>query len=177
MGDSENDIFFNDLWTFYFHDPFDSDWNLPSYQKITDLSSIDCLWSLQKQIGTKINCGMFFCMREHIFPCWDDPSNINGSCMSIKVLKQNVPDFWEFLMIHMLGETLIKEEFREEYWNKVNGISVSSKKSFCIIKLWLADHDITTTDFFNLPDTGFYGSIIFKSNNESLQINHSKKEQ
>lgn len=169
--------FLNDLWTFYFHDPFDSNWNLESYRKIVDISTIETFWSLQKQIHDKVNCGMFFCMREHIFPCWDDPLNINGVCASIKVLKQHVPQYWEHLMIRLLGETLIKEPFRQTHWNKINGISISAKKSFCIIKIWLADHDIENTSYFNLPNMNHYGNIIFKSNNECLQINHSKMEQ
>jgi hypothetical protein len=150
---------------------------MESYIKITDVSSIDDFWTLHNQVNSKINCGMFFCMREHIFPCWDDPSNINGSCISIKVLKENVPKFWEMLMIRILGETLIVSEHRETHWNKVNGISISSKKSFCIIKIWLSDTEITNISFLDIPMDDVYGDVLFKSNNESLQINHSKMAQ
>lgn len=171
------DQYLNDIWTFYFHDPFDSNWNMQSYQKISDISTIEDFWKIQHQIKDRVKCGMFFCMREYIFPCWDDPMNINGSCISIKVLKENVPQYWEQLMIHLLGETIIKQEQRATYWKKINGISISAKKSFCIIKIWLCDNEIKDTTFLNIPTDGIYGEILFKSNNESLQTNHSKLEQ
>jgi hypothetical protein len=31
--------------------------------------------------------GMFFIMREHILPLWEDESNKNGGCFSYKIYK------------------------------------------------------------------------------------------
>jgi hypothetical protein len=166
--------YLNDLWSFYFHNPFDTDWTIQSYKKVIDITTVQEFWSLHNQLDDKVNKGMFFCMREHIFPCWDDPLNINGNCLSVKVLKQNAPKYWEELMMSLLGETLLKSEYRDEHWSSVNGISISPKKSFCIIKVWLSNADISSRTYFNLPIEGQYGEIIFKLNNESIQSTHLK---
>lgn len=62
-----NDGILNDVWTIYFHDPYDDDWTLSSYQKLTDISSIDDFWNVQSVLKNKIHLGMFFLMRDYIF--------------------------------------------------------------------------------------------------------------
>jgi hypothetical protein len=170
-------MYLNDLWTLYFHDPFDNDWTNKSYIKLSDISEVEEFWEIHNQIKDNVNRGMFFCMREHIFPCWDDPLNINGTCMSVKVLKENSVKYWEELIISILGETFVKEEYRKDSWNVVNGLSISPKKSFCIIKVWLSSMDLNEPKYFNFPANGQYGEIIAKTNNESIQSTQIKKVQ
>lgn len=161
---SSKDLVFNDLWSLYFHDPFNNDWNLSSYIKVTDINSTDMFWSAHETFVEKINMGMFFLTREHIFPCWDDPLNKDGGCLSIKVLKQDVQKFWESICIKALGETLLTDNSK---WDCVNGLSISPKKHFCIVKVWMRTNDFTEGIQYNLP-TNFYGDVIYKANRENI---------
>ena len=162
---STSDIILNDLWSFYFHDPFNTNWNLSSYIKVTDISSTDAFWSTHKTFIEKINMGMFFLTREHIFPCWDDPFNKDGGCLSIKVLKQDVRPFWEGICARVLGETLLKDTTK---WDHVNGVSISPKKHFCIIKVWMRTNESQEAVAYNLPPN-FYGDVIYKPNSENIE--------
>lgn len=105
-------------------------------------------------------------MREHIFPCWDDPYNINGGCLSIKVLKENMKVFWEDICVKLLGETILVDDAKE-HWSKICGVSTSPKKHFCIIKIWLSDDTLADKSFFNLLPI-YYGDLIYKSNRENI---------
>lgn len=162
----KEDVLLNDLWSFYFHDPLNNDWNLSSYVKVSDIGCVEDFWMVNDTFEPKVHLGMFFLMREHIFPCWDDALNKTGGCLSIKVLKQDVPSFWRELCMKMLGETLIVEEKRKNF-DLVNGISTSPKKNFCIIKIWLRTSELSNKMFFNIPH-GFYGDILYKANTENL---------
>ena len=75
----------NDIWSIYFHDPNDKDWTMKSYHHLSMLSTVDDFWVVHKAMQDKVADGMFFIMREYIFPCWDDPENKEGGCFSIKV--------------------------------------------------------------------------------------------
>ena len=163
---AEDDIFLNDTWNLYFHDPYDTNWNNSSYVRLTSICSVDDFWKTHLSLKNNLHKGMFFIMRDGIFPAWDSTQNINGGCLSIKVLKEHMADFWEDLTIKMLGETLIKEAYRSN-WSSVNGISTSPKKNFCIIKIWVKDNKISNKELLNvLPK--YHGDIIYKSNLECI---------
>lgn len=134
-----------------------------------DIGSVAEFWKVHDTFEKQVHLGMFFLMREHIFPCWDDPLNRTGGCLSIKVMKQDVPGFWRDLCMTLLGETLVIEEKREELADVVNGLSVSPKKHFCIIKIWLRTHDLANKVFYNLPK-GNYGDVLYKPNVESMAV-------
>jgi len=165
-SDSEQDVILNDLWSYYFHDPLNNDWNLSSYSKVLDIGSVQDFWLAHDTFEPKVHLGMFFLMREHIFPCWDDTLNKTGGCLSIKVLKAEVPAFWSELCMRLLGETLIVDE-KSKGFDLVNGISTSPKKHFCIIKIWLRTHELSNKVFFNIP-VGYYGDVLYKANVENM---------
>jgi len=166
-GGATSDVILNDLWSFYFHDPLNNDWNLSSYIKVKDICSVDDFWVVHNTFKKQIHMGMFFVMREHVFPCWDDPYNKDGGCLSIKVLKQELIPFWEELCMRTLGETLVVPEKRSDIWDNINGISTSPKKHFCIIKIWLKSHAYSDKIFFQLPK-GNYGDVLYKPNSDNL---------
>lgn len=163
----EDEIFLNDVWNIYFHDPYDLNWNNQSYLRLGTLGSVDDFWKHHLLLKQHIAKGMFFVMRDGIFPSWDASPNINGGCLSIKVLKEHLPEFWEDLVIKMLGETLVKDSHRTLSWSCINGISTSPKKHFCIIKLWLKDMALCGKEFFQILPK-YHGDIIFKSNMENI---------
>jgi hypothetical protein len=167
MAEEEEELFLNDVWNAYFHDPYDLNWNNQSYIRLGTFGNVDDFWKHHLMIKPHLAKGMFFIMRDGIFPAWDASPNINGGCLSIKVLKENLPEFWEDLVIKMLGETIVKDANRLQSWHCLNGISTSPKKHFCIIKLWLKDMAISSKEFFQILPK-YHGDIIFKSNMENI---------
>lgn len=172
MTDEQEETYLNDVWCLYFHDPYDSNWTNESYKLLGTLSTVEEFWQHNICLKNDSNKGMFFVMRDYVFPCWDDPYNIEGGCLSIKVLKESVADFWEDISMKLLGETLLKEAHRDK-WNVVNGVSTSPKKHFCIIKIWVKDSSLDNKDYFDLLPS-FYGDILFKLNKENIQNDYSK---
>jgi hypothetical protein len=75
-------------------------------------------------------------MREGIKPTWEDPRNRNGGCFSYKVVNKNVHKVWKDLTYVLVGGAISK---LPEFVNSVTGITISPKKNFCIVKIWLAN--------------------------------------
>jgi hypothetical protein len=75
-------------------------------------------------------------MKDGIQPLWEDPKNRNGGCFSYKINNKTVATTWKQLAYSVLGENLTVNPAHEPL---VNGITISPKKNFCIIKVWLSD--------------------------------------
>ena len=103
-------------------------------KKIFSFDSVEKFWALHKKIENEmLNSGMFFIMKEGIYPLWEDSQNINGGCWSYKIVKRDAYKAWVQLAVSLVGETLSNED------NLINGISISPKKGFCIVKIWNCD--------------------------------------
>lgn len=151
----------NDTWSFYFHDPNDSDWSKSSFRKIADCSSIEQYWGLESKLAPKLHLGMFFIMRDGIFPLWEETGNKEGGYLSIKVLKTKVSEVWEDLCSKLLSESILRQGHKDR-WDTINGLSVSPKKSFCIIKIWLKTRDLKEKHMYHLNSSD-YTDVLFKS--------------
>lgn len=139
----------NDIWTIWAHLPHDTDWSINSYKRITDIDSMEQIIELENVIPDVMikNC-MVFCMRKNILPTWEDKSNCNGGSFSFKVNNSDVYNIWNEIIITLLGEMIIKDEMMNQ---TVNGITVSPKKNFCILKIWMKDISIQNVKMLNLP--------------------------
>ena len=128
-----------DNWTLWGHLPHDVDWTLKSYKKISNLETVEQTISLYETLPEKMltNC-MIFLMRTGINPMWEDPKNQHGGCFSYKISNKNVSTVWKNLSYTLVGETLSEEK---NIIKNINGITISPKKNFCIIKIWLATCD------------------------------------
>jgi hypothetical protein len=166
-----NETYTNDIWNMYFHDPYDENWSLQSYVRFATMNSPKGFWNVHELLKDKVQSGMFFLMREHVFPCWDDDNNRKGGCLSIKVLKQDMKEFWESLCVRLLGETLLLPEYQTTHWDNINGISTSPKKHFCIIKIWLRSEELNSKVFYNVP-SNYYGDILYRANIETIEQNN-----
>lgn len=128
-------------WDLYYHLPQDKNWDVSSYKLIlggidTTRKTVAIVDALSANM-TKY-C-MLFVMRDGITPMWEDPRNRNGGCFSYKVMNKHVPDVWKTMFYALCGETLCTEP---KYNHLINGITVSPKKNFCIIKIWLMDYSL-----------------------------------
>ena len=80
------------------------------------------------------NC-MLFIMRDGIKPMWEDPKNRKGGCFSYKINNKSVSSVWKNLSYSLVGESLTENLNVRPC---INGITISPKKNFCIVKIWLA---------------------------------------
>lgn len=127
----------SDKWTLWAHLPHDIDWSMKSYNKIYTVSTVEEAIAITETLPPILvqNC-MLFWMREGIKPTWEDQKNRNGGCFSYKVVNKTVYDSWKELTYSTLGNTVSKQM---SFVDKVTGITISPKKNFCIIKIWMAD--------------------------------------
>ena len=131
----------NTNWCFWYHNPIDKTWSLESYVKILEIKTIEEFWRLTHNWNDclpPISEGMFFLMRKlpnnnYINPLWEDKNNRNGGFWSFKINKEDSDEIWNELSINLIAETLSKHINNTMM---INGISISPKRNFCIIKIW-----------------------------------------
>ena len=128
-----------DKWTLWAHLPHDTDWSLNSYKSISTFESVESGIILCESLPDELikNC-MLFLMREGIKPIWEDERNRLGGCFSYKVSNKSVANTWKQLSYNLIGENLTQNIKGLE---SINGITISPKKNFCIIKIWLSNCD------------------------------------
>lgn len=151
-----------DNWTLWIHLPNDIDWGLNSYKKISTFSTLEDAILLIENIDKEIveKC-MLFIMKNNIKPIWEDNNNNKGGSFSYKINLENVYSLWKKLIYYLIGNTLTNNL---ELLKNINGISISPKKNFCIIKLWIGDIN-------NLKDNEIYKYLI-SSIKEKSQDNY-----
>ena len=123
-----------DNWTLYIHLPTDINWALNSYKKITTFNKLeDCISLLEYMNKDLVTKCMLFIMKNNIKPIWEDVNNAQGGCFSYKISNDIVHSVWKKICYLLICNTLIEDD---EILDNINGISISPKKNFCIIKLW-----------------------------------------
>jgi len=128
-------------WDLYFHLPQDKRWDIKSYDTIaTDIGSAERAIIINESLPEKVvKYCMLFIMRKGVTPMWEDPANCNGGCFSFKVSNKAVHAVWKELFYAVCGETL----FLNKSHNKIlTGITISPKRNFCVIKVWLGNCSI-----------------------------------
>jgi hypothetical protein len=126
----------SDHWTLWAHLPHDTDWSISSYKQIYTLNSVEETIAITETLPDILvkNC-MLFLMREGIKPIWEDPKNRSGGCFSYKISNKSVYQVWKELSYVLVGNTISKQS---SFVANVNGITISPKKNFCIIKIWMS---------------------------------------
>ena len=156
--------YLNDVWSLYFHDPYDMNWDPNSYKFISTMSSVDDFVNIYIGFKELWSRGMFFIMREHITPRWEDEYNRDGGCFSYKIMKNDLDDKWFEICSIMLGEILGKNDMISE---NINGISISPKKNYHIIRIWIKNNKKINKDLynFNIP---VYSTLMYKTHSENI---------
>jgi hypothetical protein len=124
-------------WCLWAHLPHDTDWTIKSYKIIMKFNSVEEAIAVTETLPEILvrNC-MLFLMRENIKPMWEDEKNRNGGCFSYKVTNKDVYKAWKDLSYVTVGNSISAQA---NFVSKVTGITISPKKNFCIIKVWMAD--------------------------------------
>jgi len=143
------------FWNLYFHDPFDNNWDKKSFYNIYTLNTISDFWDIFNSLKPFLNSGMFFFMRNNIIQLWEEPENKKGGYISYKIPNNNFINEIEKILIMVLSENTLKSEYINDY-HIVNGISISPKKNFSIIRIWLGSMKYNNIKYYNSdPKTTF----------------------
>lgn len=144
-------------WNLWAHLPQDPDWTVKSYKKIYQFKTVEEAIAITESLPADLvkNC-MLFIMKDTITPMWEDPKNRNGGCFSYKVSNKNVFEVWRDLTYVLIGDSI---STNTTFVNSVTGITISPKKNFCIVKIWMTNCDhqnpqIVTSEIRNLTPQG-----------------------
>ena len=126
-----------DKWILWAHLPHDTNWTLQSYKKILGFNALEDIIALNQNIPDCVikNC-MLFLMKNNINPLWEDPQNKMGGCFSFKVSNKRVVQSWKRLVYCLIGNTITD---KPDLLKSITGITISPKKAFCIIKIWISN--------------------------------------
>jgi hypothetical protein len=148
-------------WNLWAHLPHDTDWTLKSYKLISLIDSAEGMIAILNALPDKVvkNC-MLFIMKRGVNPTWEDPQNCKGGCFSYKISNNSVSDIWRNLSYSLVGESIITNEN-----NNITGITISPKKNFCIIKIWMSNCTNQNPDTINyFPGIDSRGCLFKKHN-------------
>lgn len=170
---------FNKNYTLWYHNPNNPVWTEDSYHQILSFDNTDEFWILDDLFKNLIETGMFFIMKEDIVPIWEDSKNIKGGYISWRINKSEVHKNWVDIIGHMATEKLFESGDGEEDLNKlINGCSISPKKNFNILKIWVSQpidsENINFVDTFKLKDSS-YAFKLHQVNIEKDKKQQSKK--
>tara|TARA_B100000927_G_scaffold276815_1_gene257925 strand:+ start:606 stop:1103 length:498 start_codon:yes stop_codon:yes gene_type:complete len=155
----------SDKWTLWAHLPHDTDWSEKSYIKINDIETVEDAKLLYEKIPDDIvlNC-MLFLMLDDVLPMWEDKNNCKGGCFSYKIKNCNVFNTWWDLVFCLLGKTISSDN---DFIKNITGITISPKKNFCIVKIWLKTCEYKNPNHVvKLPNLDTHGCLFKKHNPE-----------
>lgn len=91
---------------------------------------------------------------------WEDPKNANGGCFSFKVSNKNIKNVWRNISYMLTGNSISNNK---KLVKSINGITISPKKSFCILKIWMDSIEFqNVTELNTIPELSFVGCIFKK---------------
>lgn len=139
----------DDSYTLWLHNIFDNDWSINGYKKIYTFNTLEDGISLIENINSElVEKTMLFLMKNNVKPIWEDEKNYKGGCFSYKINNIYVYNVWKKLVYRLIGNTINEDENIIE---NITGLSISPKKTYCIIKIWISNNDkeIINNTIFN----------------------------
>lgn len=122
-------------WTLYFHSPEETKWTLNTFISMGVMKTWNDFWSIIDSLkDASLADGMFFMMRDPSPPLWESHQNIRGGCYSFRCQKKDAADIY---LNHIIGSMLGSLAAHPE--NRINGVSISPKRGFNIVKVWNTD--------------------------------------
>jgi hypothetical protein len=122
-------------WTLYFHSPEETKWTLNTFINLGSMKSWRDFWAIIETLKAEsLSDGMFFLMRDPSPPLWESHHHIRGGCYSFRCQKKDASHIYlNHIIASMLGS------LPTDSTNRINGISISPKRGFNIIKVWNTD--------------------------------------
>lgn len=141
-------------WSLWYHCPEESKWSLNTFTKLFTCHTWSDFMTIYETIRKSpqtltdnsnksdvFSDGMFFLMRDPLPPLWENSANIRGGGYSFRTVRKFAADIFYLYCLAIMGEAVSTDPN-----NKINGISISPKKGFNIIKIWN-----TNSEKFNTP--------------------------
>ena len=156
----------NNYWKLWFHKMDVNEWNIESYHELCKISSLEDAIKLFENISNLIvTNSMIFLMKNNITPLWENEENINGGSFSYKITNEIIINIYKKLIYFIISENL--DNVHDIVIQNINGISISPKKNFCILKIWVADlKEINKSEKFK----DFIDKSILKMSNDETEI-------
>ena len=118
-------------WTLYFHSPDETKWTLNTFISLGAMKTWRDFWTIMDELQLEyLSNGMFFLMRDPFPPLWESHHHIRGGCYSFRCQKAEAPDIYINHIIAVMMNVLTDST------NQINGLSISPKRGFNIIKAW-----------------------------------------
>ena len=128
-----NEYLLKNKWVLWYHSLKNKSWDNNSYVKVIEIKSLLDYKLLEDIMRINhLQNGMFFLMKNDIFPTWEDPKNRMGGCISFKY-DNNILNEWLKILLLCITDNL------SEHNKEINGLSISPKKEFNILKVWIKD--------------------------------------
>jgi hypothetical protein len=119
-------------WTLYFHSPEETKWTLTTFISLGSMKTWREFWTVMDALQSdSFADGAFFMMRDPIPPLWEHHQNIRGGCYSFRCQKKDAGDVY---LNYAIGVMVCKLSTNAA--NVLNGISISLKRGFNVIKVW-----------------------------------------
>ena len=132
----------NNKWKLWSHNLHHDNWELDSYNNILEINNLYDLKIMTEYVDKEILLNnMIFLMKDNILPIWEDENNRNGCSASFKITNIFI---WNELSIELITLNIFKDLSKI---NEINGISITLKKNFYIIKIWFKNN---ISDFSNI---------------------------
>lgn len=149
------------LWV---HSVQNTDWSINGYKKLCSIKTVSDFWKLFNNIG-KLNFknNNFFLMKKDITPIWEDENNRGGGICSLRVEMDQALKVYESLCVFLMCEKLVDNVA------DINGISITPKNNWSIIKIWNRDKK-------NKIDRLLNKSILDKYKNVSIMYKENQPE-
>ena len=123
------------VWTMWAHYPHDNNWTQSGYKLLMNMSTVEDVIVAMHLLPDKfIRQCMLFIMKNPVFPIWEDEHNKHGGSFSYKVPNKIALSLWKDLTYALTGNTL---STNQNVLNDINGITISPKNNFCIVKIWM----------------------------------------
>jgi hypothetical protein len=102
----------------------------------------------------------------NINPLWEDKYNRSGGFWSFKINKTDAELVWQTLSVYLISENICKSLDESML---INGISISPKRNFCIIKIWNNDNKYCDKMLLNnnIPVIN-YNECMYKSHLDNI---------
>lgn len=137
-------------WILWNHGLNDKSWTNDSYKNIFTFNNLNDIKIYNDNLDLlQLQNSMYFLMREDIFPTWEDSNNKNGCCASYKIPSNDIVNIWYKCIQNILCENLHKNK---DNYDIINGISISPKKEFNIIKIWFKKKLKDVNTYLNIDD-------------------------
>ena len=139
----------NDLpqkWCLWYHSIKCDDWSNESYKPLLEVKNMFDLKLMMDQLQNEnFHNSSLFLMKQGIFPTWEDKHNSQGSCISLKIQNKHNQSQWNLIVKLLILDNLFYNPEKNKW---VNGISISPKKEFNILKIWF-QKDVRDLKFIN----------------------------